>query len=530
MPTILLRFPGGRYHATPWGDHVNEGAIEWPPSPWRLLRAFISVGYTKLGWRGLPETARTLFEALARVLPTFRLPPAVATHTRHYMPIGGLRGDGIEKTTMVFDAWAHVGDGELAIQWSVDLDGAERDLLAELVEKLGYVGRAESWVSGRLSSEADAVAAGTEATPCDGAPRGPGWEQVAVLAAETPDAYAAWRAVRASDAASATAGGARKAGKGKGKNKLPSADAGPEDLLTCLQVDTATLQAQGWTQPPGSRRVLYWRRSDALEAAAPGLVTTRRAARPVQMMLLALATPSGNAHALPSVTRTLPQAELLHAAFAKQLGDDDSPSLIGKAAGGAPLEGHRHAHVLPLDLDDDHRIDHVLIWAPMGLDAAAQTAVRAVRRAYTKRRDGDELRVAIAGLGEVQELVGVAQRAGGLAATSPGADAWVSATPFVPPRHLHARGKDTLEGQLQAELASRGLPVAAEIEVLDPRADEGQQGLRFRHFVLGRDKSRRLGPPAYLGVALRLRLSSRIAGPLCLGYASHFGLGRFRPA
>jgi len=42
MPLIELRFPAGRYHATPWGSHVNEGAVEWPPSPWRLLRALIA--------------------------------------------------------------------------------------------------------------------------------------------------------------------------------------------------------------------------------------------------------------------------------------------------------------------------------------------------------------------------------------------------------------------------------------------------------------------------------------------------------
>ena len=31
MPVNLkLTFPSGRYHATPWGRHVNEGAPEWP--------------------------------------------------------------------------------------------------------------------------------------------------------------------------------------------------------------------------------------------------------------------------------------------------------------------------------------------------------------------------------------------------------------------------------------------------------------------------------------------------------------------
>lgn len=30
---VEFRFPARRYHATPWGNHVNEGLIEWPPSP-----------------------------------------------------------------------------------------------------------------------------------------------------------------------------------------------------------------------------------------------------------------------------------------------------------------------------------------------------------------------------------------------------------------------------------------------------------------------------------------------------------------
>ncbi len=41
MIVLELRFPAGRFHATPWGRHVNEGAVEWPPSPWRLMRALI---------------------------------------------------------------------------------------------------------------------------------------------------------------------------------------------------------------------------------------------------------------------------------------------------------------------------------------------------------------------------------------------------------------------------------------------------------------------------------------------------------
>ena len=54
MIAIRLRFLTGRFHATPWGHHVNEGVVEWPPSPWRLLRALVATFY-----RARPEGGRT---------------------------------------------------------------------------------------------------------------------------------------------------------------------------------------------------------------------------------------------------------------------------------------------------------------------------------------------------------------------------------------------------------------------------------------------------------------------------------------
>ena len=47
MPTVSIRFPGGHYHATPWGSSPNEGLVEWPPSPWRLLRALLACGFAE---------------------------------------------------------------------------------------------------------------------------------------------------------------------------------------------------------------------------------------------------------------------------------------------------------------------------------------------------------------------------------------------------------------------------------------------------------------------------------------------------
>ncbi len=103
-----------------------------------------------------------------------------------------------------------------------------------------------------------------------------------------------------------------------------------------------------------------------------------------------------------------------------------------------------------------------------------------------------------------------------------GARVWVSATPFVPPRFLKRRGANTLLGQINAELASRGLPSADELEEL-PRSAET---LRLRHYVRRRQHGG-TKPPIDVGYAIRLRFSEPITGPLTLGYASHFGLGMF---
>jgi hypothetical protein len=42
-----FEFPLGEYHATPWDRAVNSGDSEWPPSPWRIVRALLSVWHTR---------------------------------------------------------------------------------------------------------------------------------------------------------------------------------------------------------------------------------------------------------------------------------------------------------------------------------------------------------------------------------------------------------------------------------------------------------------------------------------------------
>ncbi|MCA9185425.1 MAG: type I-U CRISPR-associated protein Cas5/Cas6, partial [Planctomycetales bacterium] len=276
---------------------------------------------------------------------------------------------------------------------------------------------------------------------------------------------------------------------------------------------------------------------------APSPVPRSQSERQVTTMLLALTAPSGYQSALPSVARTLPEAELVHAALVRKVARGKRvycPELIGRNEEGQPLDRrHEHAHVLPLDLDGDGHLDHILIHARSGLGAAAQTAIRSLNRTWTKGGVCD-LQIAVAGVGDAGQLstlygkshygkIGRAARRLVGRSDSPSSTTektvWQSITPFVLPRFLKRSGKNGLEGQVSAELQSRGLPPAIRVEVLE------KESKALRHFVRVRQRGENPPlPPVDMGLALRLEFDRSLPArllPLALGYASHFGLGLF---
>ena len=482
MPTISVRFFARHYDATPWGHQSLEGVIEWPPSPWRLMRALISTGCARVPeWAGgtIPPTALGLILKLAGTLPLYRLPDA------------GLN------------------DNALLIHWNVALDDAELELLNELVSNLGCLGRAESWTECKLLKQ-DEIPDEKWAQPCEQSSyRGPGWEQVPLMAPVNADEYLAWRTEKV------------EAAKKQKSDEAQAIAPFPDDLMACLQVETSWLQKHGWSQPPGSRKVLYWMPSEAITVAKP-IDQQRHDVEPVEFMLLALASGSRARSVLPLVTKTLPQADLLHQALVSWVNEFASYKafeLIGCDDAGQPLQGHKHAHLLPLSLlKENGHLDHILVWAPGKLGAEAQRIVRSIRNTYMKGGVG-ELSVRFVGGGDrtiadrdVTELKPIIGQY----------EVWESVTPFVCPRFVKKRGKNTVEGQIRAELESRNLPCdekEVKIEVLL------QESRELRHFVRRRKNS---APPQDMGYAVRLTFEEQVTGPITLGFGSHFGLGLFR--
>ncbi|MCL5945906.1 MAG: type I-U CRISPR-associated protein Csb2 [Planctomycetes bacterium] len=525
---MKLYFPGGRYHATPWGHHVNEGLIEWPPSPWRLLRALIACGFTTRHWIEIPPMACSLIEKLALVFPSYKLPEITVAHTRHYMPY--IEGKD-QKTTLVLDTFAKHWRGEadhMLIHWPCVLTSDETALLATLTHNLSYLGRSESWVEAELIPDASISLETFDAIPCqhDGQ-HDQRQEQVSLMAPIPANYYISWRKEQVDDAG-ANLGLQR--GKSKTSEKLLRKQVElkkslPLNLIACLTQDTACWKGYGWSHPPGSQKVLYWRPSQPMRVTAP-----RRIGHPelpaVKMMLLALTTPSGNKSALPSITRTLPRAELIHKALISKLGNGhrvNCPELTGKDEHDKPLQNaHRHAHILPLDIDRDRRIDHVLIFAPLGLSGEAQHAISSLRRTWMKGGT-NELQLAIVGKGDMNDLSRISTRIGPVISCLIGpSKIWTSLTPFVPPRFLKKTGcRNDLIDQVRTELTSRGLPNAA-VNILPLDTADTRY---LRHFVRRRQRGNL--PPQDACFALQISFCQSVAGPISLGYASHFGMGLF---
>ncbi len=258
MLAIELRFPGGRYHATPWDAHVNEGRVEWPPSPWRLLRALVATRHLKAQDEVPEATLRTLVNLLATDLPSYALPAAVGFHTRHYMPLFG------GKTTKVFDTFLDLPrESRIVVAWpSIELEEELASALECLVARLGYLGRAEAWVEGSLARVASAV------LDCRPAPVPSAlesdFELVRLLAPMPPDDLARWRAANIEERVARLLDRkrqrARDRGGQAGKVRLSPKEAAeleaalPASVYEALTAETDVMRRQGWNRPP----VIRW--------------------------------------------------------------------------------------------------------------------------------------------------------------------------------------------------------------------------------------------------------------------------------
>jgi CRISPR-associated protein Csb2 len=341
--TLVLTFPLGRYHATPWDRHVNEGAVELPPSPWRLLRTLYAV------WRyrcpNLPEDVVHPLLADLGAPPSFYVPAHDISHSRHYYP------DAKDGTDRVLDAFAVFGvDDQLAVQWSVELAADRRDALRRIAASIPYFGRADSVCTGAVEN--------------DWAPSGHGvWKPLDVV--ERTNDYA--------DATSVLA------------PELPL-------VVDTLLATPAEVRRGGLRFPIGSRLVAY-----GLDRPADTPLThveprSARTVTAVRFDLLSAARPPDTDAAI--------YADLLRQAAIKQLGENaQGTKLGGRTSDNAPMQGGMHAHYLPTVRD--RRLTGLVVWVPGALPDKELTALCDVRTLYDYKR---RVQIRVSGIGAVESI------------------------------------------------------------------------------------------------------------------------------
>jgi CRISPR-associated protein Csb2 len=161
MATILrITLLSGRYGATPWDRSEFEGQVEYPPSPWRLLRAVLHGAFTlsiaSPARDQLPQGLAEIVASLASDLPSYHLPFGEFGQIRGFRPIYG--GEAVPplaiaasrisnnqgKRRSFIDSFLQLGAGSaIHVSWGVDLSPEQRSLLSDCLAGLSYLGRAE---------------------------------------------------------------------------------------------------------------------------------------------------------------------------------------------------------------------------------------------------------------------------------------------------------------------------------------------------------------------------------------------------
>lgn len=513
MAHVILRqsFPLGRFHATPWRVNPFDDPFgEWPPSPWRLVRAICARWYQ---WRReveIHDAKEPGLEALLRALCSsryaFKLP--ITAHRgfeiRQYQPVqfgwhpaekkkAGTRGYG---TTLVQDnAWCVPPDSshESAVWWLLDSDEWTSEMLSALdacLARIVYFGRAETL------TVIERCSAGISIEPnCSLEKEARSSLSVPVL--------------------------------------VPLGDATRKDVERV----TDDPVAKGRTVPPGAE----WRYAELPPPMILRESASRRSiVRPTNLIQFAVgcAVPP-DPRALARLT-SLFRSRVLTAFVRVRMGDrkatwstapvrvrTDAAMLSGKGSAGLPLKGpHRHAAFL--GWIQDGAITRLLVWRPYNLpfsDDEWSAMLQAAERELSWRATGaeaDDWKVRLVPLDRAVP-------------PPPGIDGtrariWESLTPYVPPRHHLRKGKpritEAIPAQVQRELKLQWNDRAgsAEVSVI------GEPIWVAVHIPARMRDHQRAFVGNRPGYRIHIELPEAIPGPLLLGHSCHFGLGLFVPA
>lgn len=517
---LAIKFIGGRYHATPWGRHPNEGLAEWPISPWRILRTIIAIWKRKLDGKlnclNEEEAMKAILQKLSNP-PSYYLPPAFSGSCRYYMR---WYKKGPEDKTKIFDNFMVINKEEclVALWEDVEFNNEELRILSMIVSNINYLGRSESLCEAGLLDQkrAQEYIGKINCFLSNGEVNKSNYDIVNVLSPNAEEAFLP-----------------RIINKGLAINE--------PNWNICIE--TLDLHKEKWAYPPGAKVIQYLLHKDCLKGVYQRKLIKKE--REFHIVRYAL-----DSNVLPLLQETLTIAEFARSAimgiygrlFANEDGSKAKSRIFsGKDEDGNKLEGHIHAHYLPTDEDGDGKLDHLNIFVPGGFSGKELKALFNFR--LIKRPESYDLRLVLLSVGEIDEFNRF------IFAED---EEWISATPFISVRFPKRNGtkrdpieilnskKAFLNQVLKEELCrlsqrKKDFPDVSEIEII-PMCDENDvfrlsffpylRPIQYKRFRMRRKDSRSIRHSGFF----RLKFLKPVKGPICLGHLSHFGMGLFIPA
>jgi CRISPR-associated protein Csb2 len=418
-----------------------------------------------------------------------------------------------QKTTKIFDTFIQLmPETPLQVAWDITLQPEQLAALEVLAQRLGYLGRAESLVEAKISNEFrdDELVV----CPLRNEQEIPvGKEVVRLLTPVPPEEYKRWRADFDAKAL-ATLGLKPKNADLKKLQRVPT------DLFAALHADSGELQAAGWSLPPGTQYINYAR---SQRAFIPALCFRQRQ----NVFFNTVARYAVVSTVPPRITQAISVCDRVHKSLCSL--SEKSIVFTGKYEDGELCTDHEHAHIFCEANGTRDTITHLTVWAKMGFDEMASTALRQLNRVWG--HGGHDLRLVLLGLGQPSDFP-----------DSPlfyKSKVWRSLTPFVSTRHSKAfrDGRPKIdENGWQIGSAGHDLlrllslsSVAANCKISQQRnVSAGGRDLRSLEFQTTRDGGGRRGSGDCGGFTITFQ--EDVVGPLAFGYGAHFGLGLFVPA
>jgi len=509
--SVIIRqeFPLGRFHATPWRQSVFDAQRgEWPPSPWRLLRALAARWFQFSRETGQTDSAaiQELLTSLASELPEYYLPaePRRGPAIRQYQPTSKLawsdpaKGSGAVKqckTTLVPDQYQIVGEEPIYWIWpGLKLPDDQQLLLAELLNRTLYFGRQESFC--RMIIAANVPPPQPNCLQCE---------------TTEPDAMPPVLA------------------------PIP----GQPLRLDSLLANTDNPLLRNSPVPPGTTLVSY----------RMPVIPERMANHPESVLLadvkyLQFAI-GGRVYPQPERWIKLPERIRGRATkrFEECFGTDDPrySLLVGKATGGLqPLRDHQHAYFVVWPEPDQTL--RLIVWRRgEPFDSRDQSVLSEASEARISWRedlcprdlkDSPENDKRLRNDPWALRLVELPAKTPLPARFVGPSRKWESVTPFVPPATRHARRKNgkARESELPAAICARLVELALGQTPQVEFISDAPIWTKLHESKAARDERRAKGLTGSLvrpGWKLRLTFAEPVNGPIMVGDSCHFGVGLF---